>query len=142
MTQAKSGNTVTVNYTGRLDDGSVFDTTANREPLQFALGQDRLIGGFEQALLGMSPGESKTINLAPEEAYGPHRNDLVVDIDRAHISPGADPRVGQRMQLQQPEGPPVDATVTQVNESNVTVDANHPLAGKALTFEISVLEVA
>jgi len=142
MTQAKSGDTVKVAYTGRLNDGSVFDTTENRQPLEFMLGQDRLIRGFQEAVLGMCPGDSKTVKLPPEEAYGPRRDDLVVDIDRSNVPQDLNPQVGQRLELQQQNGPPVGATVTQVNDSSVTVDANHPLAGQELTFEIALLDVA
>lgn len=141
MTQAKNGDTVKVNYTGRLSDGTVFDSTDNREPLQFKLGEDRLITGFEEAVMGMTPGESKTVELPPEEAYGPRRDEMVVEIDRGNIPAEMDPKVGQRLQLQRRDGQPVEATVTQVTTSNVTVDANHPLAGCRLTFEIELVEV-
>jgi len=142
MTQAKSGDTVKVDYTGRLDDGSVFDTTENREPLQFVLGQEQLITGFQKAILGMSPGDSKTVKLAPEEAYGPRRDEMILAIDRASFPVDVEPQVGQQLQLKQSDGSPVGATVAEVTESAVTVDANHPLAGQTLTFEISLLEVA
>ena len=141
MNQAKHGDSVKVNYTGKLDDGSVFDTTDNRQPLHFVLGEQQLIKGFEEAVVGMSPGESKTVKLPPEGAYGARRNELVVTIDRAHIGQDVVPQVGQRVELQQQDGSSVGATVTQVSESTVTVDANHPLAGQSLTFEISLLEV-
>lgn len=141
MTQAKNGDTVRVNYTGRLSDGTVFDSTDNREPLQFKLGEDRLITGFEEAVMGMAPGESKTVELPPEEAYGQRRDEMVVEIDRGNIPAEMDPKVGQRLQLQRRDGQPVEATVTQVTASNVTVDANHPLAGCRLTFDIELLGV-
>ncbi len=141
MNQAKNGDTVKVNYTGRLSDGTVFDSTDNREPLQFKLGEDRLITGFEEAVMGMTPGESKTVELPPDEAYGPRRDEMVVEIDRGNIPDEMDPKVGQRLQLQRRDGQPVEATVTQVTASNVIVDANHPLAGCRLTFEIQLLDV-
>lgn len=142
MTQAKSGDTIKLNYIGRLGDGSVFDTTENRQPLQFVLGQDRLIKGFEEAVVGMNPGESKTVELQPEDAYGPRRDEMVLAIDRATLPQDVQPQVGQKIQLQTQEGQPVEAAVTGVTESNITVDANHPLAGRPLTFEIHLLEVA
>ena len=142
MSQAKSGDTVKVNYTGRLDDGSVFDTTESREPFQFVLGHEHLIAGFQKAILGMSPGDSKTVKLSPEEAYGPKRDEMIVAIDRASFPEDVEPQLGQQLQLKQRDGSPVGATVTEVSETAITVDANHPLAGQTLTFEISLLEVA
>lgn len=142
MTQAKSGDTVKVNYTGRLDNGAVFDTTENRHPFEFVLGQVQLISGFEKAIVGMSAGETKTIKLPPEEAYGSRRDDMIVKINRDRLAADAIPMVGQTLQLQTSNGAPVTAKVTDVSESDVTVDANHPLAGQSLTFEISLLEVA
>lgn len=142
MTQAKSGDTIKVNYTGRLDNGEVFDTTENRQPFELVLGQTRVISGFENALVGMSPGESKTVKLPPGEAYGPRREEMVVTIDRNRIATDAEVEVGQALQLKASDGTPVAARVTQVNDADVVVDANHPLAGQALTFEISLLEVA
>jgi FKBP-type peptidyl-prolyl cis-trans isomerase 2 len=142
MSQAKNGHTVKVNYTGRLSDGRVFDTNENRQPLQFVLGENRLISGFEQAILGMSPGDSKTVQVPAEEAYGPRRDEMVLTIDRAQFSEGVEPEVGQSLQLKQTDGSSFGATVTHVTESAITVDANHPLAGQALTFEIVLLEIA
>jgi FKBP-type peptidyl-prolyl cis-trans isomerase 2 len=141
MTQAKNGDTVRVNYEGRLADGLVFDTTRDREPLEFIVGDGRLIHGFESAVLGMAPGESKTVELAPDEAYGPRRDDMIVAIDRGNIPADMTPEVGQRLQLQRPDGRPVQATVTAVSTSSVTVDANHPLAGHPLTFDIHLVEI-
>ena len=142
MTQAKNGDTIKVNYTGRLDNGEVFDTTEDRQPFEFVLGQRRVISGFENALVGMSPGEKKTVKLPPDEAYGPRREEMVVKIDRNRIATDAEVEVGQALQLKASDGTPVAAKVTQVNDTDVVVDANHPLAGHALTFEISLLEVA
>lgn len=143
MNQAKVGDTIKLNYTLRLDDNSVVDTTENREPLKFVLGQDRLIKGFEEAVAGMKPGESKTVQIHPEEAYGPRRDEMVVAIERSNLPDDMQPQVGQKLQLQPKEGgQPIDSTITQVTESDVTVDANHPLAGRPLTFEIQLLEVA
>lgn len=143
MTQAKTGDTIKLNYTGKLDDGSVFDTTENRDPLQFVLGEDRLIKGFEAAVVGMNPGDTKTVQLEPEQAYGPRRDEMVLDINRSNLPEDMQPQVGQKLQLQPKEGgQPVDSTITRVSETDVTVDANHPLAGRPLTFEIELLEVA
>ena len=142
MPQAKIGDTVKVNYTGRLDNGSVFDTTENRKPLQFVLGKSRFLPGFQNAVLGMSPGESKCITVPVEEAFGARRQELVVNIDRSSFASDVEPRVGQHLQLTQQDDSHIDAVVAQVTDTVVTVDANHPLAGHPLSFEISLLEVA
>lgn len=142
MTQVKPGDKVTVNYIGKLEDGSVFDTTENRGPLEVVVGEHQLIKGFQEALVGMSPGESKTVELSPEEAYGPHRDEMCLTVERSQIPPDLEPHVGQRLELKQQNGQPVRTVVTEVTDSSVTLDANHPLAGRSLTFEISLVEVA
>lgn len=142
MSQAKSGDTVKIAYTGKLEDGTVFDSTESRDPLECTLGQGQLIKGIEKALTGMSPGESKTVSLPPEEAYGPRFDQMVLSVDRSQIPADADPQVGQQLQLTRQDGQPVPAIVTEVTDANITVDANHPLAGCELTFEIELLEIA
>jgi peptidylprolyl isomerase len=141
MAQAKNGDTVTVHYTGKLEDGTVFDSSADRDPLQFTLGEGLLIPGFEQAVLGMSPGESKTAAVSADQAYGPHREEMVVDIDRQEFPPHFQPEVGQQLQIPQSDGRITRLTVTDVSEQNVTLDANHPLAGRDLSFDIHLLEI-
>ena len=140
-TQAKDGNTVKVHYTGSLEDGTVFDTSLEREPLEFTLGQGQLIPGFEQAVIGMKIGESKTVTIPAEQAYGPYNNELISIIDRDNLAEGLDPEVGQQLQAQQPDGQNIIATVIEVSETSITVDANHHLAGKDLTFEIELIEI-
>ena len=140
-TQAKDGNTVKVHYTGSLEDGTVFDTSLEREPLEFTLGQGQLIPGFEQAVIGMKIGESKTVTIPAEQAYGPYNNELISVIDRDNLPEGLDPEVGQQLQGQQPDGQNIIATVIEVSETSITVDANHHLAGKDLTFEIELIEI-
>ena len=140
-TQAKDGNTVKVHYTGSLEDGTVFDTSLEREPLEFTLGQGQLIPGFEQAVIGMKIGESKTVTIPAEQAYGPYNNELISIIDRDNLPEGLDPEVGQQLQGQQPDGQNIIATVIEVSETSITVDANHHLAGKDLTFEIELIEI-
>jgi len=135
-TVAKSGDTVKVNYTGRLADGTVFDTSIGGEPLEFTLGEGRLIPGFEQAVTGMQVGESKTVTIPVDKAYGPRRDDLIVEIGRDNLSPDIKPEVG--MQLQ---GSQRVVTIIKVSESTVTIDANHPLAGQDLTFDIELVEI-
>ena len=141
MAQAQNGDTVTVHYTGRLKDGTVFDSSVNRDPLQFTLGEGLLIPGFEQAVLGMSPGESKTAEVSADQAYGPHREEMVVEIDRQEFPPHFQPEVGQQLQIPQSEGRAARLIVTAVSEQKVTLDANHPLAGRDLTFDIQLLEI-
>jgi peptidylprolyl isomerase len=141
MAQAKTGDTVKVHYTGKLDDGTVFDTSSDREPLQFTIGQGQLIPDFEQAVVGMNPGESKTVQIPSDNAYGPHREEMVLDVDRSEFPEDLEPRVAQRLQVSQSDGRTFPVTVTGVSESKVTLDANHPLAGKDLTFDVQLTEI-
>ena len=141
MTQAKNGDTVTVHYTGRLEDGTVFDSSVNRDPLQFTLGEGLLIPGFEQAVLGMSVGESKIAEVSADQAYGPHREEMVVAIDLQEFPPHFQPEVGQQLQIPQSDSRVTRLIVTDVSEQKVTLDANHPLAGRDLTFDIQLLEI-
>jgi len=141
MVQAKPGDTVKVHYTGKLEDGTVFDTSADRAPLQFTIGEGQIIPGFEQAVVGMNPGESKTIKVLTNDAYGPHREDMVLVVDRNQLPVDLIPEVGQQLQSRQPDGQIIVVTVIAVSESTVTVDANHPLAGKDLTFDIQLVEI-
>jgi peptidylprolyl isomerase len=141
MAQAKNGDTVTIHYTGKLEDGTVFDSSVNRDPLQFTLGEGLLIPGFEQAVLGMTPGELKTAEVSADQAYGPHREEMVMEIDRREFPPHFQPEVGQQLQIPQSDGRMIRLIVTEFSEQKVTLDANHPLAGRDLTFEISLLEI-
>lgn len=141
MSQVKTGDTVTVHYTGKLEDGSVFDSSVDRDPIQFTVGDQRLISGFEKAVLGMEPGQTRTVTLPPEEAYGPHRQDRVIDVDRKEIPPDIDIRIGQRLEMQQPGGQNLILTVTGIQDTQVTLDANHELAGKDLTFDIELVSI-
>ena len=136
---AKDGNTVKVHYTGTLEDGTVFDTSVEREPLEFTLGEGTLIPGFEEALKGMQVGQSKTVTIPAEDAYGPHIDDLVLVIERDQLPEDLDPKVGQQLQIQQTSGETTVVLVTDVSETTITVDANYPLAGKDLIFEIELI---
>jgi peptidylprolyl isomerase len=140
MAQAKHGDTVRVEYRGELQDGSVFDAS-DREPLQFTIGVGQVIPGFEEAVVGMNPGDSKTTELPAEKAFGPYQEDMVAVLDKSQFAGHVEPTVGQRLQIPQPDGPPIDVTVTEVTESEVTVDANHPLAGEDLTFDIELIDI-
>ena len=142
MTQAKVGDTVTVHYTGRLDDGTVFDSSANREPLQFTLGQGDLIPGFEQAVLGMAPGESKTETIPFDHAYGPYREEMVIEVDRQQLPTEIEPAVGQQLQVREESGAVIPVVITDVTDEAITLDANHPLAGEELTFDIQLVDIS
>jgi peptidylprolyl isomerase len=141
MARAKPGDTVKVHYTGKLEDGTVFDTSTDSDPLQFTIGDGQIIPGFEQAVVGMNSGESKTIKVPVDEAYGPHREEMVLVVDRNQLPADLIPEVGQQLQSRQPDGQTIVVTVTDISESSVTVDANHPLAGKDLTFDIQLIEI-
>ena len=131
-----------VHYTGRLEDGTVFDSSREREPLAFTLGQGQVIPGFEHAVVGMAPGESRTANIPPEQAYGDYREEMVAEIDRSHVPPDLDLEVGQQLQLQQQNGEVLPVTIVDVSDDTVTLDANHPLAGETLVFDIELVSVA
>ncbi len=139
---AEVGDTVNVHYTGTLDDGSVFDSSLGREPLQFTLGAGQMIPGFEQAVIGMELGETKTVTIPADQAYGPYYDDLVFVIPREQLPAGMEPAVGQKLQSQSATGQVMIVTVTEVSETSVTVDANHELAGEDLTFEIQLVEIS
>ena len=141
MAQAKHGDTVKVHYTGKLEDGTVFDTSINRDPLQFTMGEGQIIPRFEQAAVGMNPGESKTTKVPADKAYGSHHKEEVLVVDRNQFPVDLKPEVGQKLQIRQADGQTIVVTVTAVSESSVTLDANHPLAGKDLTFDIQLIEL-
>lgn len=141
MARAKQGDTVTVQYVGKLPDGTVFDTSYERGPLQFTIGQGQIIPGFEQAVIGMEVGENKNITLEPDQAYGPHMAEMVLEVERERFPEDIQPEVGQLLQVQQ-AGQVIPVTVTEVTEQVITLDANHPLAGKSLVFDIELVELA
>ena len=138
---ASDGDTVRVDYTGTLEDGTTFDTSVGSEPLEFTLGEGNVISGFEKAVYGLQVGKSKTVTIPTEEAYGPHRDDLVIVVEREQLPADLDPKVDQQLQMQQTDGRTAVVIVTDVSETTITVDANHPLAGKDLTFEIELVEI-
>lgn len=141
MAQAQTNDTVKVHYTGRLNDGTVFDSSVEREPLQFTLGEGQVIPGFENAVIGMTAGESKTVTIAADQAYGPRRDDLILAVERDQFPPDITPEVGQQLQVRQTNGDVALVTVAEVGEAAVKLDANHPLAGHDLTFEIQLVEI-
>ena len=142
MSQAKDGDTVKVHYTGKLNDGTVFDSSVGRDPLQFTIGAKKLIAAFEQCLVGMAIGESKSITLEPDEAYGMYRQEMVAEVKRSNLPENITPEVGLMLQIKQPEGQTLQVRISEVNDETVTLDGNHPLAGKTLTFDIELVEIA
>lgn len=141
MSEAKHGDTVKVHYVGKLKDGTVFDTSINRHPLQFTIGEGRIIPGFQHAVVGMRPGQSKTVQVPTSKAYGPHREDMVVTVDQDQFPDSLEPEVGQTLEITASDGLRAMATVADVSETTVTLDINHPLAGKELTFDIQLIEI-
>jgi FKBP-type peptidyl-prolyl cis-trans isomerase 2 len=141
MTQAKCGDTVKVHFTGRLENGEVFTSSRASEPLEFTLGSGQVIPGFEKAITGMEVGETKTVTLPPEEAYGPRYEDLVVDVKSCNFPEDITPLIGEQLEIPQEDGEPLKVTVADVSEDTVSLDANHPLAGYRLTFTIILVAV-
>ncbi len=141
MTQAKSGDTVLVHYTGTLDDGTVFDSSLEREPLEFTLGEKQVVPGFENGVIGMDIDETKTVNIPCEQAYGPHNPAQIIEIERDQIPPEMKIEVGQQLQMSADDGQALIVTVMELSDEKVKLDANHMLAGKDLTFEIKLVEI-
>ncbi|NNM35059.1 MAG: peptidylprolyl isomerase [Gemmatimonadetes bacterium] len=142
MAAATEGDTVRIHYTGTLDDGTVFDSSDDREPLEFKVGSGQVISGFDAAVAGMEAGDHKTVTITAEDAYGPHRPDLMIPVPRSDLPEGIDPQVGQHLQLSTPDGQDFQVTVSSVGEEGLLLDANHPLAGRDLTFSIQLVSVA
>jgi peptidylprolyl isomerase len=141
MAQAKSGDIVKVHYTGKLDDGSIFDTSIDRNPLQLTIGENEVFPPLEQAIVGMETGESKTVKIPAEEAFGQHREDLIQTIGKSALPAGLEPEVGQRLTATRVDGQSIGVTVRAVTENSVTIDANHPLAGEDLIFDVELVGI-
>lgn len=141
MTQVKYGDRVDVHYTGYFEDGTVFDSSIGGDPLKFVVGKGQVIPGFENAVIGMTKGEKKTTIITADYAYGPHHAEMVVEIDRDKFPEHIAPEVGQLLQLQSSDGQTFRITVTNISSSSITLDANHPMAGKDLTFDIEIVKI-
>jgi len=137
----EKGQTVKIHYTGTLDDGTQFDSSAGRDPLEFEFGAGMVIPGFEKGVAGMEIGEKKNIHIPAAEAYGERREDLVMQFERSQLPDSLDPRIGMMLQMQGPQGQPVPVTITEVEEEMITIDANHQLAGQNLNFELELIEI-
>ena len=142
MGQAKSGDTVTVHYIGTLEDGTAFDSSEGGDPLEFAIGSGNVIPGFEQAVLGMNPGDSKTVMIPSDDAYGPYLEDRVLVVERQQIPSDMPIDIGGQLQIQQEGGMVIPVIITDITDNEVTLDANHPLAGEDLTFKITLVSIS
>jgi peptidylprolyl isomerase len=140
MAQAKAGDTVQVHYTGTLTDGTLFDSSKGREPLEFQLGSGMVIKGFDDGITGMEVGENKTVNIPTEDAYGSASEDMVFTVDRAELPADMPLELGMTLNMHEDGNPqPVPVIVRDLTPDSVTLDANHPLAGQDLTFEIELV---
>lgn len=142
MSVAKSGDAVKVHYTGTLNDGSVFDSSEGKDPIEFTIGQGQMIPGFENAVTGMNIGDKKAdISIPSAEAYGEPREDMVIEVPKSNVPPEINPEVGQQLAVTRPDGQPMPVTVKEIKEEAIVLDANHPLAGKDLTFQIELVSI-
>jgi peptidylprolyl isomerase len=141
MSKAKKGDTVKVHYTGKLDDGTVFDSSLERDPLEFKIGETQVLNGFQEAIIGMSPGESKREKIPAEKAYGAPKEELVFKVEKNRLPSHIIPKIGHILEVQQRDGKKIPVEITHVSEKEVTLDANYPLAGKDLVFDIKLVEI-
>ena len=141
MAQAKSGDKVQVHYTGTLNNGQVFDSSKDREPLEFTLGTGMVIPGFDAAVTGLEPGDFVTKTIPVAEAYGEYNAEMVADIEKQNIPADFELEIGQRLQMQAPGGEAMAVTITDIKGETVTLDGNHPLAGQDLTFELELVAI-
>ncbi|QXP72590.1 peptidylprolyl isomerase [Tenacibaculum sp. HL-MS23] len=141
MSQVKENNTVKVNYTGKLSDGQIFDSSEGKEPIEFTLGEGRLIPGFEKGLIDMKLNEKKTITIAKEEAYGDVNESLIQEVNKTDLPQDMAPQVGMGLVSKSPDGQEFNLVITEVKEESVIIDGNHPLAGKELIFDLEVVAI-
>lgn len=137
----KAGDAVKVHYTGRLDDGTVFDTSEGREPIAFTVGAGEVIPGFDEAVLGMQVGQTKEVSISPDDAYGERNEMLVQTVAREQIQLGVEPEEGMGIEMRTPDGTVIPLVISEVTETTVTLDANHPLAGLQLHFALKLMEI-
>lgn len=142
MTRAKDGDSVKIHYTGTLDNGETFDSSKGRDPLEFTLGAGQVISGFDKAVCGMAVGETKTETIPAAEAYGERREEMILTVPTAKVPPGVNTKIGSRLTMKTQDGQQVPVKVTEASEDSITLDANHPLAGENLTFEIELVSIA
>lgn len=142
MAKAQLGDCVTVHYTGRLIDGTEFDSSTGSEPLEVTLGSGGVIPGFERAIIGMETGESRTVTIPVEDAYGAPVDELVLSVPRNRLPNDLTPEIGMQLQMQRTDGGVVDVVISTLDDQNVTLDANHPLAGQSLIFDIQLVAIS
>ena len=142
MSAAKKGDTVKVHYTGKTQEGELFDTSKDRDPLEFELGTGQVIPGFENGIEGMNVGDNKTITMKPEDAYGEPMDELLLDVPRAQFPADVTPEIGLTLELRSPDGEGGIAKIIGISDDSIKLDANHPLAGKTLVFEVTLVEIA
>jgi FKBP-type peptidyl-prolyl cis-trans isomerase 2 len=141
MSQVENGNRVKVHYKAKIEDGEIFETSENRPPLDFKVGDGEVMPGIEQGVIGMSVGETKTITMPPEEAFGKRHNELIVEVTKNEFPNHITPEIGQRLKVNRPDGQEILVTITGLSEEIITLDANHPLAGYTLIFDIELVEI-
>lgn len=141
MSKAKKGDTVQVHYTGRLDDGSVFDSSLEREPLEFVVGSGMVIEGFDTAIAGMAVGETKTVRIPCDQAYGDRRSELALKVQRTQVPPDIKPEIGMQLSIRMEDGSTPIVHISAMDDETITLDANHPLAGQDLTFELALVKI-
>ncbi len=141
MAAAKQGDTVKVHYTGKLNDGTIFDSSDGGDPLEFTLGSKMVIPGFEVAVEGMGAGDDKTVTIPSDEAYGPRHDDMILEVDKGQLPQDMEPEVGQELVLSQDDGNIIQVIIAEIGDASVKLDANHPLAGQDLTFDIKLVEI-
>ena len=142
MTTAKQGDTVHIHYSGSLEDGTVFDSSVGRDPLSFTIGSGQVIPGFEEAVIGMTIDEKKNVTIPVDKAYGPRNEEMVMTVPKDQVPPDLNPEIGQKLQLQGPGNTPMVVEVTEVAEEHIKLDANPPLAGKDLIFDLELVKIA
>lgn len=141
MAEAKSGDTVKVHYTGKLEDGTIFDSSVDKEPLEFKIGNGNMIPGFEKAVVGLGLGETVTTNIPYQEAYGEKRTEMVVEVPKEQVPENITPEVGLQLSISQQDGSTIPVVISDVTDNSIILDANHPLAGKNLIFDIELVDI-
>lgn len=138
---ANAADTVKIHYTGKLSDGNIFDSSADREPLEFTLGQGTVLAGLESAIIGMEKGDTKTVTLASADAYGDRKTELIFEVQRDSMPDDVELEIGQQLEIQQENGESFRVNIVQLDDSTITLDANHPLADEDLVFEIELVDI-
>jgi len=142
MSKVKQGDKIKVDYTGKLEDGTVFDTSEGKQPLEFTVGEGRIIKGFDNAVVGMEKGEEKEIKIEPADAYGDPNPEMVKKLPRDKLPPEPEPKPGMTLALKTPDGKQFPARIIEVGDKEITIDLNHPLAGKILNFKIKIVDIS